>query len=84
MAVGREGLVARTGGIAGNKRKQEVELHDKKLRPYPQNLLPPVRFHLLKAPQPFQIAPLAGSQVFKHTNIWGRLHLQTITEERGG
>lgn len=30
VAVGREGLVARTGGIAGNKRKQEVGLHDKK------------------------------------------------------
>lgn len=54
------------------------------MKAYPQNLLPPVRFHLLKAPQPFQIAPLAGSHVFKGTDVWGIDHLQTITEERGG
>lgn len=69
MAAGREGIVAGTGGCSTHlhSEKKQEEHPVCKASSYPFH---PVRFQLLKVPQPLQTALPATGQVFKHMNLW--------------
>lgn len=68
------------GHTASTLRKQRT---DRKwiqaIKTHSPPLLPPVRLHLPKAPQPSQTPQPAEDQMFKHVNLSGILHIQTTT-----
>lgn len=80
MAAGARGWLVILHLRSGSREWTVSGSRINKLKAFFFDCLSPVSLHLLKVPQPCQIAPPPGNHVCKHTSLCGAFSIQTTTD----